>query len=126
MIDKKKYARIRDQIAKARGPLTLFALFLPDEMNDQWDLVVAGPKLRENNFDDLGFVSEIVMKTLSEQDFRSLNRVVVLDDPHGPLQELLTSSVNTSEPIVRDSFLFFRLPIRRGYIFTAQLSSVAA
>jgi hypothetical protein len=118
MIDLKKVAAVRDAIEQARGPLFFFAAFLIAE-TDQWDIVVAGPNLREDDFDDLKAASAELVRVLAPSDLRDIRRVVVFDPEFEPLQELLAEELDLDEPVVKTNFAFSRLVIERAYIFTA-------
>jgi hypothetical protein len=119
MIDLKKIAEVRDGIDNVRGPLVFFALFLPED-TDQWDVVVAGPNIRENNFAHLQEISAEVVRVLGPEGMRDVRSIVVFEGDFEPLQPLLQKDLDADEPLLMTDFVFSRLPITRAYIFTAR------
>lgn len=125
MIDLKKMAAVRDGIDRVRGPLVFFALFLPED-TDQWDVVVVGPNIRENNFAHLKEVSAEVVRVLGPEGMRDVRSIVLFEGDFEPLQPLLQKDFDTDEPVLMTDFVFSRLPITRAYIFTARRPQLLA
>jgi hypothetical protein len=126
MIDLKKMATVRDAVNEVRGPLLFFAVFLLED-TDQWDVVVAGPRLREHDMADLRSVCDQVVRIVGADGMRDVRRVVVFDGSFQPLQPLLNDDVDYDEPLLLKDFEFGQLQIARAYIFTVhRIQSLAA
>lgn len=121
MIELSKLAEVMHQLARDRGPLTLFALFRRDGAPyDKWDLVVSAPYLEERMRESIGEVTDRLLPLLDEREVVSLSRVVMLDPDDGNLADVLRSiQVDDGPMVVRDVTLF-GLPMEQGFIFRAK------
>ncbi|KPK72824.1 MAG: hypothetical protein AMJ79_15475 [Phycisphaerae bacterium SM23_30] len=108
------------EIAKEKGPLYLFALFLREDAPDNWDLVVAAPWINKDKSDSLKFIASKIQETLDHKELVKLSRIVIIDDTN-PALEALHKAIHvehgTSE--IHNSN-FFGLPISHAYIITSQ------
>src|SRR5256885_49548 len=90
MIDRTKFIELRNEIIGERGDLALFALFLREDAEDRWDLLVSAPWLERNEAAGLRYLSKKLMTRLSERELLEISRVVLIEqsDPGLRSQEI--------------------------------------
>jgi hypothetical protein len=115
-----KLRRVMEEVSAEKGEFTLFGLFLREEAQDKWDLVVSAQWLEEGK---LKALSEFVEKTASiigEEDFLLLSRIVTLnhDDPN--LKRILETVQVDGNPLELRDTNFFGVEIKRAYILRAK------
>jgi hypothetical protein len=114
-----KIADVEKEIAKEKGPFSLFALFLRDDVPDRWDLVVSAPWVK-NNKQTLNYLVHEIKSTLTPDDLISLSRIVMVEPSDKPVQAINRAfNVEHGKVEVRD-VQFFGLPIKHGYIITSR------
>jgi hypothetical protein len=59
---------IEVEISKEKGQFHLFALFLREDSEDKWDLLVAAAWIDENKTDAIKHISSVVQKALNENE----------------------------------------------------------
>ncbi|HEX8154246.1 MAG TPA: hypothetical protein VF698_14025, partial [Thermoanaerobaculia bacterium] len=80
---------------------------------------VSGPRIGEDNFDDLKLVSNEVGRGLTPDEMREIGRIVIFDGDYEPLQNLLAEDLDEVKPRVKTDFVFSRRQVAQAYIFTA-------
>jgi hypothetical protein len=127
MIDREKFVQLRSEIIADRGELTLFALFLRGEVDDRWDLLVAAPWVDDDEAGALRYLSRKVAAKLSEREIIELSRIVLIEQNHPGLKELLRETV-VEDGIVRqiENLEFAGLSLRRAIIFEANPEALAS
>jgi hypothetical protein len=75
-----KYATIAQTIAQEKGPFKLFALFEPENIACEWDVVLSAEWLPgKDKIETLGFVIDKIRAVLTHQEFLRVSGVVLLD-----------------------------------------------
>jgi hypothetical protein len=107
------------KLSKERGNFNLFALFLREEAEDKWDIVVSAPWLKSNNKKSFDYLSRELKSSLTNQEMVSISRIVVLDEGNPGLEAINRAfHIEHSLADVKDSN-FFGLQIKHAYIITS-------
>lgn len=62
-----------------KSEFLIFAMFLPDESNDKWDLIISAPWLNSSELDSYKFISDKLQKYLTDPELIQIARIVILD-----------------------------------------------
>lgn len=115
-----KFASLEAGIAERKGDLSLFALFLREEVADRWDLVVSAPWVGQNKQEAVDYLIGEIKSHLGAQYLIHLSRIVIVDPDEVAVQALNSAlQVEHGRVEVRDSN-FFGLPIRQAFIITSK------
>ena len=119
-----RFAFLEAKLSEARGSFSFFALFLPEDAPDYWDLLVAAPWLDSNEQEAVKYLVNEIKSRLGAQELMNLSRIVVVDPNHPSLQAVTNAiHVEHGRVEVRDSS-FFGLPIRHAFIITSKSPEV--
>jgi hypothetical protein len=122
MIQIDKLHRVMEEVSAERGEFELFGLFLREEAQDKWDLVISAPWLEEGKLKALGEFVEKAASIIGEQELLTLSRIITLnhDDPN--LNAILEAVQVTDGLRELSNPNFFGLEIKRAYILRAKRS----
>ncbi len=122
MIHINKLRRVMEEVSAEKGEFTLFGLFLREEAQDKWDLVVSAPWLEEGKLKALGEFVERAASIVGEEELLSLSRIVTLnhDDPN--LRKILETVQVEDSPLELWNTSFFGLEIKHAYVLRAKKS----
>ena len=115
-----KLALLEREVSSEKGEFVLFGLFLREDANDRWDLLVSAPWLEANERDGLRYLAGEIQSRLDVEEQLSLSRVVILEEDNQVLaavQRTVSTSHTTIE--VEDS-VFFGMQFRRAYVITSR------
>ncbi len=115
-----KLKKQEQKMAKEKGPFDLFALFLREDAPGRWDLVVAAEWIEENKQEALKYISDVLKKTLSQNELVKLSRISIIDESNpalGALQNAMCVEHGMAD--IKDSN-FFGLPIKHAYLITSK------
>jgi hypothetical protein len=120
MIQINKLRRLMEEVSAEKGEFTFFGLFLREEAQDKWDLLVSAPWLEEGKLKALGEFVEKAASIIGEGDFLLLSRIVTLnhDDPN--LKKILETVQVDGSPLELWDTNFFGVEIKRAYILHAK------
>ncbi|HEX7316453.1 MAG TPA: hypothetical protein VF297_21295 [Pyrinomonadaceae bacterium] len=118
MIQIEKLRRVMEEISAEKGEFELFGLFLREEAQDKWDLVISAPWLEDGKLKALGEFVQKAALIVGEQEFLTLSRIVTLnhDDPN--LNTILEAVEDI--PVELWNTNFFGLEIKHAYILRAK------
>lgn len=120
MIKLEKLASLMNEITSEKGELALFGLFLREDAQDKWDLVVAGPWLEKDKRGALNYISKKVAAHLTSPELMSLSRIVILEEGNPALEAVLRIvQLEEGRVEVQDSN-FSGLQIKHAYIMRAK------
>jgi len=74
-----KLSLLEKSLSGEKGNFSLFALFLREDSEDRWDLVLSAPWLKSNDRKDYKFIASRVKEILNKDELISLSRIVLLD-----------------------------------------------
>jgi len=114
-----KLILLESKLSKDKGKFNLFALFLREEAEDKWDIVVSAYWLESNNKKSFDYLSSELKSSLTNQELLLISRIVVLDEGN-PGLEAINRAFHVEHGLadVRDSN-FFGLQIKQAYIITS-------
>ena len=117
LLDKLKI--LESKLSKEKGNFNLFALFLREEAEDKWDLVVSASWLKSNNKISFDYLAKELKLSITNEQLLLISRIVVLDKGN-PGLEAINSAFHVEHGLaeVRDSN-FFGLQIKHAYIITS-------
>jgi hypothetical protein len=129
-----KFVDIEKELSAKRGPFSLFALILREDMvglmgsslsTAQWHVLVAAPWLRADSFRDLDDLVKKVQSRLSRDEVMRISRVEILP-PADPFVKALNRAFNVehSKTSARDSSVF-DFDVHDAVIITSQSPSAA-
>ena len=115
-----KLASLEHDLASEKGEFSLFALFLREDADDKWDLLVSAPWLEANKRESLDYLVNQLRSRLDTQELLSLSRIVVLEKGN-PVLEAIHKRIKVRHGMVevRDS-ISFGVPIKHAYIITSE------
>ena len=107
------------RLSAARGDFSFFALFLREDAEDKWDLIVSAPWLDKNTTDGLKHLGSMLQLYVFDY-VQSISRIIWVEGK-APELEAIHRSIETEHSIVevKDS-TFFGLPIKHAYIITSK------
>jgi hypothetical protein len=125
-IDSAHLQQLRDRLIRDRGEMALLALFERDDQKGVWDFIVAGGGLRDSRLEDFRVVADAMKDTLTTEERRDVNRVVILPDDYEPVVKLIrrVQPVNGSDPVELENINFYQFFIRTALIFHADPAAV--
>lgn len=106
-------------LSERKGAFALFAVFLPAEGADQWDLVVSAPWARRDDRAILDLLNHELATTLSDTDRLLLARIVVVEPWHADVQQI-NAAIHIEHglvPVVNEEH--FGYVVERGFIVTS-------
>lgn len=109
-----------EEVSAEKGEFVLFGLFLREEAQDKWDLVISAPWLEDGKLKALGEFVQKAALIVGEQEFLALSRIVTLnhDDPN--LDIILEAIEVENTPVELWNKNFFGLEIKHAYILRAK------
>jgi hypothetical protein len=116
-----KLKSIEKEIAHERGELSLFALFLREDAENIWDLVVAGPRLDPDSMEDTNYIANKLKSYLAGNELLSISRIVLLD-----VHDYMVKIINKNWAVSRGGLLelphaqLLGLPFKNAYIIISK------
>ena len=121
-----KLVSLESQISREKGAFALFALFLREEMQDRYDLVVSSSWIEEDKKAALDYLAKRLRSFLEPQELLSLSKIVLVDLDN-PSLRAVNKAANVEHGLseVRDD-IFFGLEIKHAYIITSKKQETMA
>ena len=85
-----KLKSIAKEISDDRVELALFALFLREDSENKWDLVVAAPWINTDSIDDINYIAGKLKIYLDDSELLSISRIVLVD-LHDPIVQIINN-----------------------------------
>jgi hypothetical protein len=115
-----KFQKMEMRISRERGPFHLFALFLPEDAANLWDLVISAPWADDNESEARRFMVRQLQKDFTTQEILRLSRTVFIPTDFEGLEELYEEHpVEHGKAILRNRE-FGLLFVEKGYIITCR------
>jgi hypothetical protein len=107
------------KLSNEKGHFNLFALFLREDAEDKWDVVVSASWLDSNNKESFDFMAGELKSNLTSKELLLISRIVILDKG-SPGLEAINRGFRVEHGLaeVKDSN-FFGLQIKHAYIITS-------
>ncbi len=115
-----KLLKIEQELSSKKGKFSLFALFLREDTEDNWDLLISAPWVSKNKADMLKYFAKKLQESLTPQEIVKLSKIVIIE-PDNPALEAIHKAIHIEHGLVevKDS-IFFGLPIKHAFIITSQ------
>jgi len=114
-----KFIAIEKQIAEERGGLSLFALFLREDAENKWDVVVSAPWFGEDQKTVFEYIVEKIRSRLDPSELLTLSRIILIEPEDESLKAVQRAiHVQHGRIEILDSN-FFGLQIKHAYIITS-------
>jgi hypothetical protein len=115
-----KFQKMEMRISRERGPFNLFALFLPEDAANLWDLVISAPWADDNESEALRYMVRELQKDLTTQEILRLSRTVFIPTWFDELEELYEEHpVEHGKVILRNREFGLQF-VEKGYIITCR------
>lgn len=123
-----KLLNIEKKISAEKGSFNLFALFLREDSEDKWDLLVSS-KWINKEYEHLQYIATNVQNTLTQEELIKISRIVIIDCDNTELDNISQTAAAISRSMVVEHNIielvncnFFGFIIRRAYIITSKRS----
>jgi hypothetical protein len=115
-----KFVGIESAISAEKGGFSLFALFLREDAENKWDVVVSAPWFGDDQKSTLDYFVRKIQSELRPDELMMVSRVILLD-PGNEAVKAVNKAIRVEHGIcdVLDSE-FSGLRIKRGYIITSR------
>lgn len=115
-----RFSKLEREISAERGPLNLFALFLRENEQDLWDVVVASPWIEADKKSAYKYLAGKIQEEFSAQELLQLSHIAIIES-NNPGLAVVAQAVHVEHGLVefKDTD-FFGLPIKHAYIITSQ------
>jgi hypothetical protein len=117
----KNLESIEKEIADEKGEFSLFGLFLREDAENRWDLVVAAPWLNADNMEHINYIADKLKTHLKDSDLVSISRIVILD-LHDPIVQVINSTWGVSRgfSLELNQPQLLGLPFKYAYIIISK------
>lgn len=117
-----KILDVERDLALEKGALNLFAFFEREDVYDRWDVVVAASWAKHDE-PTLRYIADVLKRHLEPAEMVRLSRIVVLEADEDPVK-LLTEAYQVEHgQIELHRPQDFGLPVKYGYIITANAAA---
>jgi len=89
-----KFITVEKTISDEKSSFTLFALFLREEAEDKWDLVLSANWFEDDKKKTLDYIVKQIKNELEPQDMVEISRIILLEPSH-PLVQTVNSVIRT-------------------------------
>ena len=121
-----KLVSLEGQISKEKGAFALFALFLREEVQDRYDLVVSSSWIEEDKKAALDYLAKQLRSCLEPQELLSLSRIVLVDLDN-PSLRAINKAIKVEHGLSEvKNGTFFDLEIKHAYIITSKKQKTMA
>lgn len=121
-----QFVEMERAISDDKGDFWLFALFLREDAQDRWDLVVSAPWIESDPKTALQYLAKRVQERFEPSEAEMLSRIVLVDQANpalGAVNRAIRVEHGAAE--VQDSN-FFGLSIQHAFIITSRGPEVSA
>lgn len=120
-----KMAALEQTVSAVKGDFVLFALFLREDAQDKWDLVVSAPWIEVNKKSALSYLANELRSHLRSQEMLTISRIILVDNNDPAMESIHKASTEHSITEIKDSN-FFGLQIKHAYIITSKRHAVTS
>jgi len=114
-----KFKRILDEMRLANKEISLFAILKMDEISDRWSVIFSAPNLSNqvNQQQMFEYLVNLILKTLNEDEVKTIARVGVLPLENHLVESLLKYPTNFE---IKESTPVNGNLVHQGYILAAK------
>ena len=115
-----KFISLEEKLSQEKGDFSLFALFLREDSEDKWDLVLSAPWLNSSDRNEYKYIASHVNELLNKDELIYLSRIVLLDKGN-PVVEAVNRAISIEHGQCEcKDCNFFGLQIKHAYIITSK------
>jgi len=116
----KHLIEVEKKIAKEKGDFKLFGLFLKEDAEGKWDLVVSASWAQENGRKSLAYIIREIQGKLKKEDLLKFSSVQVLEPEH-PFVKVVNRAISTKHSSIELKHCYFNnILIKHSFIITSQ------
>jgi hypothetical protein len=115
-----KMISLERSISSDKGDFSLFALFLREDSEDKWDLVVSSSWLLKNKKKGIEYLAELLKKSLNKAEILSISRIVLIEEDNPGLNAIHRAITTEHSGVEIKDSNFFGLQIKNAYIITSK------
>lgn len=123
-----KLLNIEKKISAEKGSFNLFALFLREDSEDKWELLVS-KRINGDEYEFLEYVATNIQNTLTQEELIKISRIVIIDCSNTELDNISKAAAYINRSMVVEHGItelvncnFFGFIIRHAYIITSKKS----
>lgn len=117
-----RFVKLESEIAEEKGRFSLFALFLREDVENKWDVVVSATWFSQyqNQRAILEYLVPKIQRQLNPEELLTLSRIVTVDPDNESVKAINRAvSIEHGTVDVQDSD-FFGLRIKHAFIITSK------
>ena len=116
-----KLESLEKEIADEKGEFSLFGLFLREDAENRWDLVVAAPWLNADSMEHIKYIADKLNIYLKNSELLSISRIVILD-LNNPIVQIInrTWGVPRGRTFELNNPQLYSLPFKYAYIIISK------
>jgi len=115
-----KLRDVEEKMSKDKGAFNLFALFMREDAENKWDLLVSSKWISKNKSKSLKYIASNVQNALTQKELVKISRIIIIDNDNSAL-DVIHQSLATEHSITEiRNCIFFGLSIQHAYIITSQ------
>jgi len=115
-----KLESLEKEIADERGDFSLFGLFLREDAEDRWDLLVAAPWLDADSIGEINYITNKLKSHVEENELLSISRIILLD-LNDPIVQLINKvRVMRGGSLELNNPQLYGLPFKNAYIIISK------
>jgi hypothetical protein len=116
-----KLESLEKEIADERDEFSLFGLFLREDAENRWDLVVAAPWLNADSMIDINYIANKLKSCIEDSELLSISRIVLVE-LHDPIVQIINKycRVTRGSSLELNNPQLFGLPFKHAYIIISQ------
>lgn len=115
-----KFITVEKTISDEKSSFTLFALFLREEAEDKWDLILSANWFEDDKKETLDYIVKQIKNELKPQDMTKISRIILLEPSH-PLVKTVNNVVRTEHG--KTEFVdcqFSNIFVKHAFIITSK------
>jgi hypothetical protein len=118
-----KLAELEKKAAAEKGDFALFGLFLREDAEDRWDLIVSAPWIEVDKKNSMEYLAKEVVELLDPGEILQLSRIVPLDKSNPVLQAINHGvGVESGSMLKIENSVFGDVAIGKAYIMASDSS----
>ena len=115
-----RFIKLEREVSKEMGAFNLFALFLREDEQDLWDIVVAAPWLAADKKSAYQYLTGKLQKEFTTDEFLQLSHIAIIENSNPGLREI-NQQANLEHGLLEFRDIdFFGRPIKHADIITSQ------
>ncbi len=116
----KKMTELEKQVADEKGSFLLFALFLPEESYEKWDILASAPWIDEDKGKAIKYLTKKIQQAVTTEELLMVSRVIVIKADNPVLKDI-HNTINIEHDLLEiKNEVFFGIDIRCAYFITSQ------